>query len=69
MRRYASSNGRGELGHQVVGRWRCFRAVAGEGENEHVDKADLVSMAPRLEGKGPGHSDGTSKPGIAGSPT
>ena len=68
MRRNASSNGRRKLGHQVASRWRCFRAIAGKGENKHVDEADLVVMAPRLEGKGPGHSDGASKPGIESGP-
>ena len=67
--RDACSNGRRKLSHQVVSRWRCFRAIAGKGENKHVNEADLVSMAPRREGKGPGHSDGTSKPGIEGGPT
>ena len=67
--RKTSGDGRKKLSHQVVSRWRCFRAIAGEGESQHVDEASLVSMAPRLEGKGPGHSDGTSKPGIEGSPT
>ena len=46
-----------------------FRTIAGKGKNEHVNKADLSSMAPGFEGKGPGHGDGASKPGIESSPT
>ena len=64
----ASGDGKGKLGQQVISRWGCFRAIAGKWENKHVDETDLVGMAPRLEGKSPGHRDGTPKPGIESRP-
>ena len=64
----ASGDGSRKLGQQLISRRGCFRAIAGKGENKHVNEADLVGMAPRLEGKSPGHRDGTPKPGIESRP-
>ena len=64
--RKASSDGRRKLRHQVVGRWRRFRAIAGKGEDKRVNEADLTSMAPGFVGK-PGHGDGAPQSAVESS--
>ena len=65
---YASGNGSRKLAGQVISRGSCFGAIASKGENEHVNEANLVGMAPWLVGKSPGHRDGPPKPVIESRP-
>ena len=64
----ASGDGSRQLAQHMISRGSCFRAIAGKGENKHVNEADLVGMAPWLVGKSPGHRDGTPKPVIESRP-
>ena len=66
---YASGNGSRKLTQQEISRGSCFGAIASKGENEHVNEANLVGMAPWLVGKSSGHSDGPPKPVVERGPT
>ena len=62
MRRQASSDGRGKLRNKPLS-WRGrLRAVAGQGQDEHMRQALLASKAPGLESKRPRHGDGALQP-------
>ena len=65
---YASGNGSRKLTQQEISRGSCFGAIASKGENEHVNEANLVGMAPWLVGKSSGHRDGPPKPVIESRP-
>ena len=65
----ASGDGSRKLAQQMISRGSCFRAIASKVQNNHVDEADLVGMAPWLVGKSPGHRDCTPKPVIQSRPS
>ena len=62
VRRQASSDGRGKLRNKPLSMRGRLRAVAGQGQDQHMNQALLASKAPGLESKRPRHGDGALQP-------